>query len=310
VKNVWGLGAAVLSLLLLMVFWTVYVTGRLATTERLAPSETVDGIEVPVIGTVGDFPEPEHRHVVNVTADGLVVVEGARVETYRALVDTLLRCADRTPGDVIQGTVPPIRYGGAAVLRLDGSLPWGVVKRVVDACLESRMRPICFVVRHARGDDEGALTLSRELSEDQGSFAPIHNREVVVELLPSERRASPDALYAALRAARDRSRVFAGVGVFESALRVDAAVPTRDVLAVLDAAGRAGVTTLLVPWGHPNGSVRFDEEAARLRMAAPTSSIRVDGEPLSATADSMPPIVRVRGVAEAPRLLRVSDSPR
>ena len=72
------------------------MSGSLATTERLAAGEMVEGIEVPVIGTVGDFPEPAHRHVVNVTADGRIVLEGVtltfdrlRNEECRTLIDAV-----------------------------------------------------------------------------------------------------------------------------------------------------------------------------------------------------------------------------
>ena len=44
--------------------------GDVGTADRLSPRESLDGIDVPRIGTVGDFPDPAHRHVVNVTAEG------------------------------------------------------------------------------------------------------------------------------------------------------------------------------------------------------------------------------------------------
>src|SRR5262245_63797234 len=121
-----------------MVFWTVYVTGRLATTERLAPSETADGIEVPVIGTVGDFPEPEHRVVVNVTADGRVTIDGAVFTDYFALVADLQRRAGSARGPDAENLV----------LRVDRRAPWGIGQLLLRACDGSGFRRVFFAVRH------------------------------------------------------------------------------------------------------------------------------------------------------------------
>src|SRR5690348_15419697 len=74
-KTWWGLGASALSLVIIVLAYAAMVAG-LPTTERLSGDEAARGIDVPVVGTVGDFPEPQRRHVVNVFSDGRIVLEG------------------------------------------------------------------------------------------------------------------------------------------------------------------------------------------------------------------------------------------
>ena len=298
-KNVWGLGAAVLSLLLIVLFWTVYVTGRLATTEHLAPSETAEGIEVPVIGTVGDFPEPEHRLVVNVTADGRIVVDGAPLPAS-SLIEDLRRRADAVRGDLLAGTNPPKYLSDLRVLlRVDGALPWGVAVRFVEACAESNAWRLAFVVRSESDGDEGALRF--ELPLDKCCEDPSDVAWKEVEVAPGQ-GGSPAALFAAL--SNSPASLTGKLGV---SLSVDPGLPTRVALELIDAAVRVGAARLelgCAPPGRLQSYASIPDDAARLRRGSAAYSIRFRGE----SPDDLPAarpfarVARVRGPASIPRL--------
>jgi biopolymer transport protein ExbD len=298
VKNVWGLGAAVLSLLLLMVFWTVYVTGRLATTERLAPSETADGIEVPVIGTVGDFPEPEHRIVVNVTADGRIVVEG-KTYSMTGLFDELKRLGDLDRGELLPGTNPPKYLSGAAVvLRADGALPWGSAQRFVEACAESGIWRISFAVRHEGDGAEGAIGFP--LPRDKGCEDPTNVAWKDVDAVTAAEGGSPEVLHAAL--AESPASLTGKLGV---RLRIDPHLPTRVALALTDAAIRTGAVRITSQFVRLDGPMApafaaFDAEVRSLRAAGSAYSLRLGDLPIVVPAVAMTPVSRVRGAAAVP----------
>src|SRR5262245_38829001 len=206
-----------------MVFWTVYVTGRLATTERLAPSETVDGIEVPVIGTVGDFPEPEHRIVVNLTADGRIVVDGVAL-TFTSFGAELKRRAAGSLGARKVG--PEARLSDeSVVLRVDGDVSWRVASALIEVCAAAMVDRGFFAVRHEGDSVEGAVAAflpSDGGGEDFGD--PSLDQRTVFVGTGSE-SATPAALreYLAALPESRTSKLIAN-------LDVDPTLPTRTAL--------------------------------------------------------------------------------
>jgi biopolymer transport protein ExbD len=313
VKNVWGLGAAVLSLLLIVVFWTVYVTGRLATTERLAPSETVDGIEVPVIGTVGDFPEPEGRIVVNVTADGRIVVEGQECsfDEFAAYIARHAAAASATRETDL-------------VLRADAHLPWGAAAAVLVAGSGLRVRTVFLAVRHETDESEGAVLTSlaaqgdeRPPEEDRGEKFVV--RWIALSAVAGE--GTPGALYDDVRQASDATAKLV------ARLDADSGVPLGAVCACYDALLRAGAVDveLSVPVIRPGtersaflsaldspvevrGGRRItiadgDElEHMRINGAKPVNAGRNESHEVTPRAGvgAMPPVGRVRGAPAGP----------
>jgi hypothetical protein len=306
VKNVWGLGAAVLSLMLLMMFWTVYVTGRLATTERLAPSETADGIEVPVIGTVGDFPEPERRHVVNVSADGRFTVEG-KVISFDAL-DAQLEQWSRLSGVWYAPSGELVETPGAndsqelsaehLLLRLDRRLPWYAAWRLIDRVYGRRLFRIWIVVRHEDDGEEAALGFPttidgiRRLQAVRGWRTNLGAPTTYgVDVAPGDGGGSPDVVYRAIRALpRPKWRD----GEFNVALRVHGALPVGTVLQLWDAVMRSGASAMSL-WTP--GPVKSFEESVGPPAVVSSYSIWLCSapDPGPAGTDPMPPVQRGHG---------------
>jgi len=129
-----------------------------ASAERLSGAETCDGINVPTIGTVGDFPSPTGRLVINVRADGTIVCEG-RTVGFDAL-DARLAALD-PGGERLNST--------AVVLRIDGDLAWGATMQTIMNCATHRIDKIWFCVRHPDDGEEGAIAAC--LPTDRGSEA-------------------------------------------------------------------------------------------------------------------------------------------
>ena len=295
-KNVWGLGAAVLSLLFVVLFWTVYVTGRLATTERLAPSEIVEGIEVPVIGTVGDFPEPERRHVVSVTADGSVSVGESPVTSHADLVAVLKVRSARSQGDVAGDR----RLSGeSVVVRADTRSPWGRASHVLVACAEASIDRVFFAVRHERDGSDGAIAafLPRDMLGDDPT--QILRRVCV----PAEAgRGTPEAVHEHVAALTlDRK------GKLVVTLDVDARVPFGFVARLYDATLRAGAPAIEFAFGVPrwDPSIRADvrdsyrmlviDQQWELRDQIPPDGVVSKWTLDPASPAPMPPVGRVRG---------------
>lgn len=87
--------------------------------------EFTPGIDLVRLGTVGDLPPPDNRLVVDVDAEGRILVAGKPL-AYAALKDLVSRRADVSRED-----------GGPAashldlVLRIDRSVPWCVAQWLV-----------------------------------------------------------------------------------------------------------------------------------------------------------------------------------
>lgn len=323
-KQVWGLGAAVLSLLLVVLFWTVYVTGRLATTERLAPSETVEGIEVPVIGTVGDFPEPEHRHVVNVTRDGRIVVDGAEL-SFRTLRDELKRRVTRSRGAEPPGNSGSRLSAESVVLRVDGAVGWGAACALMDACAAATVNRVFFAVRHEGDGAEGAVAVFVPTDvPSEGPGDPSFDQRsvwVAAESGPG----TPEALRAHL-AVLPESRTSHLLVAFDAAH----AVPTDTALAMLDAALRSGAASVECVWGRPpQDEAAFSALAQSRGPISRSCEVVVTDESWTDATNAarhehhgrhvlapgtapppMPPVARVRGAfagVTAPRSLVLCD---
>jgi biopolymer transport protein ExbD len=307
VKNVWGLGAAVLSLFFIVLFWTVYVTGRLATTERLAPSETADGIEVPVIGTVGDFPEPEHRHVVNVTADGRIVVDGNTL-TFDELRGELKRRAAHSRGVALADGKR--LSGESVVLRVDGDVGWGAASALLLACAEAEVNRVLFGVRHEPDGDEGAIAVFLPTEGGGEDFGDPSFDQRNVSISSNAGAGTPAALrdhFAALPESKTSKLIVE--------LDADAALPTSTVLATLDAVLRSGAASATLAIGAPpKGDVAFAVLVRSHGKVTPSHEIVITDESWTdatnaarhehhgrhvltpeSPAPPMPPVARIRG---------------
>ena len=222
-KLAWPLAAAVASVLIVVIAWTLLSMG-LPSAERLGASETVDGIEVPVIGTVGDFPEPAHRHVVNVTADGHVTIDGAAFADFDALAAELRRRAD----DARES------FSEDVVLRADRRAPWGVGQLLLAACSDAGIRRVFFAVRQESDDTEGAVYAFRP---ERARSARVGADEVIhrVVVWPSDGSGTPEAVFGHLVHSRRTPRARLVV-----LIDVDARVTFGFTTRLLDAAVRSG----------------------------------------------------------------------
>jgi hypothetical protein len=299
-KSAWALGAAFVAVVLVLLVFGVLST-EMGSAERLSSSEAFEGIDVPVIGTVGDFPDPAQRHVVTVTADGHVTFEGSNVATLQELIDALKRGAERTPGEFVEGTSH--RYGGFAVIRADRSAPWGVLEWVYGACREAVMRSVSFDVRSEADGAEGAFTIEYR-PVPGGDLPPLDlhalhpDQDPTVDVFPSAEDVAPHSLFAALQNVR------------EPLMRIDRRVTTAAALRAFDVAVRAGATELSwagLPWPHQRAGAQFVAEAVRCRVPTSTTCIHVDGRPVPPAHSTMPRIERLRGVAGVPALYTPYD---
>jgi len=142
----------------LLSLFALAACGDVGTAERLSSKETLDGIDVPTIGTVGDFPDPAHRIVVNVTRDGRILIDG-RPLSFRELEIELEECARRS-SDVIDDVDGARTISDeAVVLRVDSETSWDATICLIEACAHARVWRVFFVVRDQDGHAEGAFKL-------------------------------------------------------------------------------------------------------------------------------------------------------
>ncbi len=273
----WILGAAFLSLAIVIV--ALLATTDTASVERLSAHETLDGIDVPVIGTVGDFPDPAHRHVVNVTADGRIVVEGTTYDGEGPLIRELKRRVGEMPN-------------AALVLRVDGGLPWRVLESLIVSCGSAKVRRICLAVRGENDGREGALGSLPPHVDDGGRTLRLIAQQII-DVAPTTNHVQLQVLFADLR------RVWAKAEKKSVLLRIDPRTPTRTALAVIDVAVRAGVESIdaLDSSTYERSGLRFEEGSA-------PSSLRLNGRAIerSSVSDPMPPTQRMNLAVDLPRL--------
>ena len=304
-KHVWGLGAAVLSLLLVVIFWTVYVTGRLATTERLAPSEMAEGIDVPVIGTVGDFPEPEHRHVVNVTAEGRIIVDG-NVVSFEEVDERMTAWAKLSEvwysyeGNPIEKPIPEKSYslsGEHLLLRIDARLPWGAANELLYKAADRRLLRIWLVVRHEGDGEEGALgypdTLDGLRRDSAASMMCIPDRPGYgVDVQPGAGEGSPALMCRTLQALPPSKW---GNGKFDVRLQVHGSQPVGAVMQLWDAAMRSKASAVGIFTIGPRAPFK---SAIGAPAAGGPYSIWLSSAPQAGrlAPGPMPPVPRTRGL--------------
>jgi hypothetical protein len=212
--------------------------GDVGTAERLSSKEALDGIDVPTIGTVGDYPDPAHRTVVNVTRDGQISIEG-RTVTFRELQRELKVNADRSR---MPSSDNPSRTVSdeSVVLRADGSLRWDLVEILASACCEASIWRVFIAVRHTYDGNDGAmqLYLAPNVEPESRVLTWEPRPAVYVHFVGGSRSTSPSSLYAAVPTWNDWS---ARVGLPGARwdISIDARLSLRSVLALLDALARA-----------------------------------------------------------------------
>jgi biopolymer transport protein ExbD len=275
--------------------------GDVGTAERLSSTETLDGIDVPTIGTVGDFPDPAKRFVVNVTADGDVSIDGTRCPDFPTLVAEVERRAVRFPGEVIEGTKPPARFSEAAIVfRVDGAAPWGAVDRLMQACFQSGVLRGAFAVRHEGDAVEGALGLALASQSDMSrGWLDLRHAYTTIAVAPGDDVTRTPALYAALLATPPTGlERKANQATRFVVIDVDPGTPTKDALPVLDAALRAG-------FGRVGLSFRVSRDVdsdfasafAQWRAKASREPLRLNKQKLPMNEPPKPPAPpRVHGV--------------
>lgn len=303
-KTWWGLGSAALSLVLIVFLWLPALEG-LPTTERLSAREAAPGIDVPRIGTVGDFPDPAHRHVVNVTADGRIVLEGKRITIDD--LDAALR---------LFAAVPPAARGAVSaesvVLRIDGAVSWGAVQRLLRSCEAAKLWRVSFAVAHEDDGGEGAVAVHRfPYAADERSIGEGVSQSRVV-IWARSGTSGPDALFAAMTvpARSPTSKRFAIFDVHEE-------VPFRDVLAFVDAALRAGLSGIEFAQPDPRpddavsaGGTSFESMVRKVAEIAMPYDVELWNETSFGSGDCTvsrsrlpdpaprrPPVARVHGAA-------------
>ncbi len=278
----------------LLVVLVLAACGDVGTAERLSSKETLDGIDVPTIGTVGDFPDPAHRHVVNVTADGRIVIEGKAFATYGELVDELTRRGAATRGELIVGTNPAKYLSDAsAVLRVDGAVPWGVAQWMFQACAESSVWRISFAVRHDVDGSDGAIGMP--LQKDHGGCGdPSDHVWRTIDVAPGIEDGSPSAVYAKLAESPALQQ-----GKMGARLRIDRTCPTRIVIASIDAVVRVGASAVDVEFERrvPRRDETFAGAFGTFRAPGATWSFRLDEKPVpsSVATSRVPAVARIRG---------------
>jgi|SRR5215831_6757333 len=280
----------------LLLILPVAACGDGGTAERLSSKETFDGIDVPTIGTVGDFPDPAHRTVVNVTRDGQIVIDGETIPSER-LFDEMKRRGARTPGRIVQGTHRRLS-DESVVFRADGELPWGAACRLVQVCAEAWVWRLSFAARCESGGPDGCIGFP--LPEDR----PVEDTPTVrerarlvtydVSVKPGD-GGSPADLFASIarRPATKTGKRVVGVDV-------DPRLPLRVALEAIVAAHRVGGVQLAIEFGpalrRPLSTLRLAEEVAALRLPASDYSIDVRGaDAIDPSAKPFPSAARIRG---------------
>jgi len=308
-KTAWALGAAFVAVVLVLVVFSVLAT-EMGSAERLSSSEALDGIDVPTIGTVGDFPDPAHRVVVNVTTNGTIVVDGKTL-TADALGDELGRLA--------RVEMPSV------VLRVDGALPWGATNSIITECWQDTTKWRLFLdVAHETDRTEGAVEIPwRPMTDcDDASNPPRY-----VAVWGSDGKGTPEALFADLRQSPS-----AETNKLVVILDVERSVSTRTVARFFDASWRAEAIRVDLELGESladlTTSNRFLATAQQPRDLRTAYDVRIHvgsmwtaaeghggrpragdppggpGRPLApdAPVPPMPPVARVRGApAGVPR---------
>ncbi len=303
-KTWWGLGAAALSLVLIVFLWLPAIEG-LPTTERLSPKESAPGIDVPRIGTVGDFPDPAHRHVVNVTKGGRIVLEGRRIT-----IDDL-DAALRRRAAVPTAARSPVSTE-SVVLRIDCAVSWGAVQRLLRACESAKLWRVSFAVLHEGGGGEGAVATHQFPYADLKRSIGDGISQSRVAIWARSGTSIPDDLCAAMKPP-EGSKAPKRIVVFD----VDQEVPFRDVMSFADAALRAGVSGIEFsqPEPHPDdtisvGGTSFESMVQKVAdVTMPYAVARLEETLLNLAshggrqvdiprnAPAMRPVPRVRGAA-------------
>jgi len=277
--------------------------GDVGTAERLSSTEKLDGIDVPTIGTVGDFPDPAHRHVINVTADGRLVAEG-RDRTFDEMTTLLGDWGDLSRvwlGESGQRIDQPPPNGQALrastehlLLRVDGRAPWDTAARLIEGAIDAKIFGIWLTARHEGDGEEGALgfPLMDEAGRlDSRQIGVMTLRcDLGVDVAPGPGDGSREVLYSALRAARPGYE-----GKLDGWVRVDRKLRTRDVLQLWDAAIRARGLHVGLDWTWaepPSGIVGPSESSGYTLRFVGT------GAP-SGTVSALPPVARARGPLRA-----------
>jgi len=291
-KTAWALGAAFVAVVLVLVVFSVMAT-EIGSAERLASSETFDGIEVPTIGTVGDFPDPAHRHVVSVMSDGRIVVQGRTPATYGELVGLLRELASRSSGEPIPGTNKHLS-GESFVIRADAASAFGHAFQAVAACAEAMADRIFFAVRHEGDGADGALALW--LPMDKGCESGPDRYTTSIVLVPA-----PIATGAGAGWLQITSSPFTATGRMDVSIDAPDEASLGDLLRWIDAVRRGGANFE----GFPLRSCpKLGDPIPTPITVAPALSAKWTGSRFlpgtardlaTAPVGAMPPVARVRG---------------
>lgn len=277
-----------------------------ATRERLSPGETLSGVDLPAIGSVGDFPDTEHRHVVNVTADGRIAADGrelsfeelsAAMKRWSALSSAwYCELGDPVAGPTGEGS---LRLSGEdLLLRIDRHLPLAATFAIIEAAGEARMFRIWFAVRHEADGAEGAIGYPATLEGgrmDMGGSLRLGLPTSIVTATAHPSDGSPQRLFEVLRAMRE-----AGPARFEVYLDHDPSLPTGTWLGLWDAVVRARVAGVRFGGERSRKSVPFAAAVGLPRSEQPTYSITLFGlsPPNAIDTSPMPAVARIKGPAQ------------
>jgi hypothetical protein len=317
-KSGWAFGAAFVAVVLvLLLFGSLAI--QMGSAERLSSTEAADGIEVPTVGTVGDFPDPAHRHVVNVMADGGIVVGGqtlsfrdlsVRLRTWSELSDVWYSEADvpvalPTSGKVYRHSAEDI------LLRLDARLPWAAAELLIDEAFKAAFIRIWIVVGQGTDGGEGALGYPTTIDGVSLSFAQsracIPSRQGYgVDVVVGEGDGTPAALYRELQALPPPN--WLGRGGFDVTLCVDGRQPVGSVLQLWDAVLRAKASALGVITKGRRSSDSYNALVGTPAVVLPYSLWLSYAPPaLAIDPGPMAPVARTRGLAMTFRPWMPSD---
>ena len=256
-KSAWALGAAFVAVVLVLFVFSV-LAKEMGSAERLSSTEKFEGIDVPTIGTVGDFPDPAHRVVVNVTAEGTIVVDGTTY-AFDDVRGEVKRRAARSRGNTLADGKGTRLSGESIVLRVDGDVGWGATCALLDACAKAEVNRVFFGVRHDGDGAEGAVAVfsPTDVGGEQFGDPSFDQRNVSVSW--NAGAGTPAAVRDSL-AALPESRTSKLI----VALEVSRALTTREALTMLDAVLRSGAASVEIAVGHAS---RFDSTTVRVTSA-------------------------------------------